>query len=125
MKWLIASGLRRRDDESELRYKQLSFDEGGEDVDEYLQIFRNEVRMRGVEAFLRIPGSSRDSSKEGGRSNVLLGHVNACEATVVGCSTERETRGGRRQRLYVDKKRSNLELAVEQLIDIFRVLVQH
>lgn len=60
-------------------------------MDEYLELFRNGVRMRVAAELLGFSVESRDGAKDVDGSNFLLARVYVWVVTVLRCSTERET----------------------------------
>lgn len=96
-----------------------------ENRNEYLDLFRNEVRIPDAEELFRFSAISKDGSGEVETPTVRPARVDAWVAFVVRRLSSRETRGGQRWKFYADTQRSMLGLAMKELIGNVRAVLQH
>lgn len=122
---LKTSPLREIGARSEWLYTQQRFENDGEGIDAYIQLFRNEVAIRVVEKLLGFIAKSCGVAGKNERSTVWLAHADARVCNVVRYFTRRKIRRDRRQKLYTDMQGSMLELATEHLTGNVRTFVKY
>lgn len=115
----------RNDDKSDFQEKLQRFVDDGNIRDEYVQLFRNQVKIRRVEEIWWFnAGSCVGAGKDEG-SIVSPARGEALIATLNRCLREQDARKCQRQKLYAETQGKKLQLAMKQMIGNVRVLLQH